>query len=174
MLRPKRPFAALGALCIAVAAGSFARAATPTPEPGGAQQVAGVEGTLKSTLFNGQVRVRKMILGKPSGTPDESYTDTPQTTWLAFRSLMSNGTPHVLDMQQFGASLVDADGVVVAAQPDKVRPIGSVTGIPPGGAWHENIFFDVPAGFVPVKIVLVPAAAGKAFRIDLAATDLPK
>jgi hypothetical protein len=115
-----------------------------------------------------------MILGKPSGTPDESYTDTPQTTWFAFRSLMSNGTPRVLDMQQFSASLVDADGVVVAAQPDKVRPIGAVTGVPPGGAWHENIFFNVPAGFVPVKIVLVPAAAGKAFRIDLAAGDLPK
>ena len=35
-------------------------------------------------------------------------------------------------MQQFSASIVDADGVAVAAQPDDVRPIGSVNGIPPG------------------------------------------
>jgi len=146
----------------------------PTPEPGGALQARGVAGALVGTLFNGQVRVRKMTLGKPSGTGDEDVTDTSDTKWIAFRALMSNGTTGVLTMSQFSASMVDADGIAVPAQPDKVRPIGTVVDIPPAGAWKETILFNVPAGFRPVKIVLVPADTHyKAFRIALAASDLP-
>jgi hypothetical protein len=170
MLRHFLSIAALGAALAAPAP-----AAQPTPEPGGANQASGVAGSLQATLFNGQTRVRKMTLGKPNGTPDESYADSADTKWLVFRALMSNGTARVLDMTQFSASIVDGDGVAVAAQPDKVRPIGSVTNIPPGGAWKETILYNVPSDFVPVKIVLVPADHRyKAFRISLAPTDVPK
>jgi hypothetical protein len=157
------------------ALGAGAQAAQPTPVPGGANQALGVAGSLRATLFNGQTRVRKMTLGKPDGSQNESYADTADAKWLAFRALMSNGTSQVLTMTQFSASLVDGDGIAVAAQPDKVRPIGAVTGIPPGGAWKETILFAVAPDFVPVKIVLVPSDRHyKAFRITLAPADLPK
>ena len=149
--------------------------AQPTPEPGGANATHGVTGTLASALFNGQTRLRKMSLGKPDGSVNESYADSATTKWLAFRGLMSNGTARVLTMMQLSASMVDADGIAVAAQPDKVRPMGSVTGMPPGGAWKEVVLFAVPVDFKPVKIVLVPADTHyKAFRITLHASDLPQ
>lgn len=151
-----------------------ALAAKPTPEPGGANQVIAVEGTLQSTLFNGQARVRKMALTKPDGSSSESYSDTSDTRWLVFRAVMSNGTKSVLEMNQFSASIVDADGIAVSAQPDKVRPMGMVTNIPPGGAWKETVLFNVPKDFVPVKILLVTQHSKyKSFRINLAPQDVP-
>lgn len=163
--------ALLAALALAVPAG----AAKSTPEPGGANQTSGVAGSLHATLFNGQVRLRKMALTKPNSSPDESYPDDPSGKWYVLRALASNGTPRVLDLQQFSATIVDGDGVAVAAQPDKVRPEGMVSNIPPGGAWKETILFHVPPDFKPVKIVLVPTAGHyKAFRITVSASDVPK
>jgi hypothetical protein len=162
------------ALAVAIALAAPAPAAMPTPEPGGANQTHGVAGPLHATLFNGQARLTKMALNKPDGSANENLHDTADTKWIAFRVLMSNGTPRVLTMMQFSASIEDADGVAVTAQPDKLLPMGAVTGIPPGGAWHETVFFGVPAGFKPVKIVLVPADLHyKAFRITLSPGDLP-
>lgn len=164
-------------LMYAVAAVALAAApaiAKPTPEPGGANQARAVAGTLHDVLFNGQARIKKMALAKPDGSPDESYADDGSTSWIVLRALMSNGTSRVLEMTQFSASIIDADGVAVAAQPDKVRPAGMVTNIPPGGAWHETVLFAVPKGFKPVKIVLVSATPRyKSFRIAIAASDVP-
>jgi hypothetical protein len=115
-----------------------------------------------------------MSLGKLDGSVNENYTDTADQKWIAFRALMSNGTPRVLTMNQFSASIEDGDGIAVTAQPDKVRPIGTVVDIPPGGAWKETVLFQVPADFKPVKIVLVPSDTHfKAFRITLAPGDMP-
>jgi hypothetical protein len=159
------------ALCFTV---SPALASPATPEPGGANQAAAVAGTLHGTLFNGQVRVRKMLLDKPDNSPSESYQDNGSTRWIVFRSTMSNGTSKPLEMSQFSASIVDADGIAVAAQPDKVRPLGIVTNIPPGGAWKETILFEVPKDFKPAKIVLISANPKyKSFRITLSASDSP-
>ena len=159
------------ALCFTV---SSAFGAPPTPVPGGANQAVAVVGTLRDTLFNGQARVRKMSLGKPDNSPSESYQDSADTKWIVFRAVMSNGTNKPLEMNQFSASIVDADGIAVAAQPDKVRPIGMVTNIPPGGAWKESILFAVPNDFKPAKIVLVSANPKyKSFRINLAPSDAP-
>ena len=163
-------------MCVVAAAAIAvpAAAATPKPEAGGANQTRAVVGGLHDVFFNGQARIKKMTLGKPNNTSDESYTDDDSTTWIVLRALMSNGTPRVLEMTQFSASIVDADGVAVAAQPDKVRPMGTVTNIPPGGAWRETILFAVPKGFQPVKIVLVSASPKyKSFRINIAPSDVP-
>jgi hypothetical protein len=151
-----------------------AATAHPTPVPGGANQAAAVAGSLHATLFNGQARIRKMSLGKPDNSPNESYPDTADEKWIVFRAVMSNGTAKPLEMTQFTASIVDGDGIAVAAQPDKVRPIGIVSNIPPGGAWKETILFQVPKDFKPVKIVLVAANPHyKAFRITIAPSDVP-
>jgi len=164
----------LGIVAAASLLGAVPALASPTPQPGGANQTQALQGTLRDTLFNGQARVRKMMLTKPDGSPSESYADSADTTWLVFRALMSNGTPRVLEMTQFSASIVDADGIAVPAQADKVRPLGMITNIPPGGAWKETILFNVPAGFKPVKILLVSANPKyKSFRINLSPSDAP-
>ncbi len=159
----------LAVIAVAVATAVMPAFAAPTPVPGGANQTLAVAGTLHDTLFNGQARVRKMSLGKPNGTPSESYPDTADSKWIVFRAVMSNGTRKPLEMTQFTASIVDADGIAVAAQPDKVRPMGVVANIPPGGAWKETILFEVPTDFKPAKIVLVSANPKyKSFRITVA------
>lgn len=149
--------------------------AEPTPIPGGADQAAGVSGTLRSpSLFNGQVRVKKMTITKLSGGSGETYPEESGKRWIVFRSVMSNGTSHPANIQQFDATVSDADGISVAAQPNDVRPMGSVTGLAPGAAWRENILFLIPSDFKPAKIVLVSADSRyRAFRITLAPDDTP-
>lgn len=149
--------------------------AKPTPEPGGAGQASAVAGTLHdASLFNGQVRVRKMKITKVAQSPEESYPDADGQRWLVFRALMSNGTAGPSDIEQFSASIVDADGVSFPAQPDKVRPAGLIANVAPGGAWRENVLFQVPSDFKPVKVVLVAGSPHyKAFRISVAPEDVP-
>lgn len=133
---------------------SIAFGATPTPIPGGSNQASGVEGTIGSDLFNGQVRLRPTQLR--DATAADGYPPDPTQRWLVFTAAASNGTHRALDMQQFIASIVDADGSTIQAQPDKLKPTGGVFGVPAGGAWTEQVFFQVPASFKPAKIVLQP------------------
>jgi hypothetical protein len=159
----------LAALCAgAVAAGAYA--ATPTPIAGGANQAAGVAGTFGDKLFNGEVRLTPRTVR--NATPQDGLTSADGQKWVVFTAAAGNGTGKDLDMQQFTASVADADGDTYQAQPDKVKPIGGVFGVPPGGKWNEQILFDVPATFNPVKIVLRPYD-GKhpAFRITVRASD---
>ena len=160
---------------IACATRSVPASAKSTPEPGGANQIAGIDASLHAaSVFNGQVRIRKMRLTKINQSLDEAYPDGDGKRWIVFRAMMSNGTTKPSDIEQFSATIVDADGISIAAQPDKVRPVGMVTNIAPGGAWRESILFEIPSDFKPVKIVLVPGAAHvKAVRIAIVSEDVP-
>jgi hypothetical protein len=137
-----------------------------TPIPGGANQAAGVAGTFGQKLFNGEVRlVPKEIR---DAIDSDGFTAASGQKWIVFTASASNGTAHALDMTQFVASIVDSDGDTIQAQPDKVRPMGGLYGVPPGGQWKEQIFFDVPANFAPTKIVLLPYdRKHQAFRITV-------
>jgi len=159
-------------LAIAACAATAALASgTPTPIPGGANQANGVAGTIGSKLFNGEVRVQPAEIR--FATDADGVTSTSDQRWIVFTASASNGTHKPLDMQQFNASIVDAQGNTIQAQPDKVRPTGGVYGVPPGGGWKEQIFFLVPTSFVPDKIVLQPYD-GKhpVFRISIAPNAL--
>jgi hypothetical protein len=155
-------------LAAALAAGALA--ATPTPIPGGANQAAGVAGGFGHKLFNGEVRLIPKELR--NATPEDDLTAVDGQKWIVFTAAASNGTSKDLDMQQFTASIVDEDGDTHQAQPDKVKPMGGVFGVPPGGKWKEQIYFDVPANFKPVKILLRPYdGKHKAFRITVRPED---
>lgn len=159
-------------LAIAVSAAAAARAgATPTPVPGGANQASGVQGAIGAKLFNGEVRLQPTEIRY--ATAADGFSDVTDQRWIVFSATASNGTHKPLDMSQFIASIVDAQGNTIQAQPDKVRPMGGVYGVPPGGGWKEQIFFLVPKDFVPDKVVLQPYD-GKhgVFRISIASNDL--
>ena len=161
---------ALFALVVVFGAHAPARSATATPVPGGANQVAGVAGTIGQKLFNGELRlVPKEIR---NANDSDGVTAASGQKWIVFTASASNGTAHALDMQQFNASVVDADGDTLQAQPDKVKPMGGLFGVPPGGQWKEQVLFNVPTNFVPAKIVLLPYdQKHQAFRITIRATD---
>ena len=102
----------------------------------------------------------------------DDLSATAGMKWIVFSATASNGTKHALDMQQFIASVSNANGESIAAQPDKLLPVGGVFGVVPGGGWKEQISFLVPSEFVPVKIVLLPYDRKHgAFRITVAAGD---
>lgn len=160
---------AIVAMLLSLGTGVAANAA-PTPEPGGANQAAGVAATFGHVAFNGEVRLTPRQLR--DATAADGYTPSPGQKWLIFNATGSNGTKKPLSMQQFSATIVNGNGESVAAQPDKVLPIGGVYGIAPGGGWKEQVFFEIPADFVPVKIVLVPAdGKHKAFRVTVRPAD---
>jgi hypothetical protein len=155
-------------LSLSAAPAAFSSPATPVP--GGANQASGVAGTFGAKLFNGEIRlVPKEIR---NANDSDGLTAASGQKWIVFTASASNGTAHALDMQQFAASIADSDGDTFQAQPDKVKPMGGVFGVPPGGQWKEQILFDVPGNFVPTKIVLLPNdRKHQAFRITVRAED---
>ena len=161
---------ALTALVLSLGVGATALAAPAKPVPGGANQASGVAGTFGNKLFNGEVRlVPKEIRGAKDS---DSLNAVEGQKWIIFTASGSNGTSRALDMTQFIASIVSADGDTVQAAPDRVKPMGGLYGVPPGGQWKEQIFFYVPTNFVPTKIVLLPYdRKHQAFRITVRATD---
>ena len=157
-------------LAVALSVMQPARSASPTPVPGGANQASGVAGTFGQKLFNGEVRLVPKELRDANDS--DGLTAAAGQKWIVFTASASNGTAHALDMQQFVASIVDSDGDTLQAQPDKVKPMGGLFGVPPGGQWKEQILYDVPANFMPVKIVLLPYnRKHQAFRITVRETD---
>ena len=117
----------------------LALAATPTPIPGGANQLNGVTGTLSSTIFNGKLRFRKFVL-RPS-TPDEQKAD-PGSTALTLTYIVSNGTSGHL-AGSVPASMADADAIEVAGRPNGVY--GTYYGMDPGAAVRGTLLFSLPA-----------------------------
>jgi len=141
--------------------------AAPTPVPGGANQTAGVSGSMSQTLFNGTLRIRGMSL-KDAQPDDHIRPNAPTERALVFRTIVSNGTKRE-NHGYFDASLADANGITVAG-----RPLDSGWSLEPAAAARAIVGFSIPSDFVPVRLVLVQAAASKprAFRIALRPSDL--
>ena len=158
--------ACLATMLVALAGAPAAVSAAPTPIPGGANQIAGVSGTLKTTFFNGKLRFRKFVLRK--ATPAEQTAD-PGGMALALTYLVLDGMPR----KAYGnvtASIVDADGVVITSH--TVGVYGAYYSMDPGAAARGILTFALPAGFAPVKILVVPGD-GPALRINLKPSDVP-
>jgi hypothetical protein len=155
-------------LTLVLGADAASALAKPTPVPGGANQLAGVSGTLSQTLFNGTLRLHGMTL-KDAGPGDNIRPNAPGERALVFRAVVNNGTHHE-DHGYFDATLADADGITVAG-----RPLDGGWSLEPGAGARVVNGFSVPAGFVPAKLLLAESAHPKsrAFRITLRPSDLP-
>jgi hypothetical protein len=156
--------AALLALSVA---GTSAASAAPTPIPGGANQIKGVTGTLSQTIFNGKLRFRKFVLR--TSTPAEATPDAGGTA-LTLTYLVSDG----MNKKAYGnitASMVDADSVVIGSH--TVGVYGAYYSMDPGASARGILYWLLPAGFVPVKILMTPGD-GPALRINLKPSDIPK
>jgi hypothetical protein len=158
------------AMLLALLLGSEAAIALamPTPVPGGANQINGVQGTFAQVLFNGTLRLRSMSLSDPR--PGEAMRPSAASDRaLVFRAIVSNGTQRE-NHGFFNATLADANGITITG-----RPLDDGWGLEPGTAAKTAIGFSVPADFVPTKLVLIQAAAPKprAFRITVRPTDIP-
>jgi hypothetical protein len=144
-------------------------AASPTPVPGGANQLNGVSGGLSSTLFNGKVRIRQMALRAATAV---EYTPADGQRGLVFSWLVSNGT-HSQRTGYFAASFSDADGVSIDGH--GVSVYSTFYSLQPGAAARGTMLFVISASYTPAKILLIDQGtpSGPAFRIELNSSDVP-
>jgi hypothetical protein len=163
---PHKIFTLAAALFALSIAASPVVLAAPTPIPGGANQINGVTGTLHATIFNGKLRFRNFVLRK--STAAEATPDAGGMA-LTLTYLVSDG----MTRQAYGnvsASMVDADGVLVGSH--TVGVYGAYYTIQPGASARGLLYWVLPAGFVPVKILVTPGD-GPALRINLKPSDIP-
>jgi len=169
MMKRRTWIAGLG-LMLVIGANAIGSPASPppTPEPGGANQQAGVSGPLSSILFNGVLRLKRMNLRDPI-EKDKMHPNAPSTHAIVFTAIVSNGTKESTH-GFFNALLSDADGITT---PGRVLDDG--WDLQPGAAARIAIGFSLPDNFVPTKIILIEAARSKAkaFRILLTPAEVP-
>lgn len=184
-MRSARSTTVAGYAVLLLVAALFSAAAVvrgaPTPEPGGADQIAAVSGSFHKWLFNGQLRLRADSFKLPQA--GDNIAADPQNHYLVLHATVANGTKTPYSAFALEASLADADGVTVQNQKtwgvapdlDLTPGVGGVSNVPPGAAWKVQIPFKVPNDFVPVKLLLVPPDHSlKAFRISISKADLPQ
>ena len=82
---------------------------------------------------------------------------------------MSNGTKSARS-GNFTGSMVDADGVSVNSH--SVSVYSAYYSLQPGMPGRATMYFVLPSGFTPVKILLTDGN-GPAFRVNLKASDIP-
>lgn len=156
---------------VVVAAGmkhSSAADGTSTPLPGGAYQLRGLDGSISSILFNGNIRIKKMSFR--TATPKELILEAGETG-VVFSCIVSNGT-QVIRTGYLAASLVDADGIVLNSYCGD--PMESIYALEPGAAARQSFRFTLKNGFNPVKLLLIEKGNGAQplFRIALKPRDM--
>ena len=157
-----RPLYALLAATLSI---TSATAATPTP--GGANQAAGVEGSLSAPVFNGYVRIKPVYFGPPRSTDTlpTSGADAPPADKqaLIFVGIISNGRARpYIDDPSF--KLSDSDGVLA-----DTRAMGPDTfNLPQAAGSRVTVVFWAPKDFVADHILFTcQATTCKPIRIRL-------
>lgn len=158
------------ATAFAYAAVQHIALAAPTPIPGGANQLRGMNGTLSSTLFNGKIRIRSMKFRQPG--PSDHMDPQPGQKAIVFTCLVSNGTK-ATRVGYLSAKFADADGVVLDSYGGD--PEESSYSLPPGASFRQTFRFILKDGFTPVKLFLQEMVNrdSPVFRINLKSTDIP-
>ncbi|GAC1441611.1 MAG: hypothetical protein NVS2B8_04430 [Vulcanimicrobiaceae bacterium] len=152
------------ALSLAIVAAPVRAATPPAVLPGGANQTAGVSGSLGQTLFNGKLRLRGLKFAAAAPSDHAGPLET-----LVLHGIVSNGTSRSTH-GYFNASLADADGITVTG-----RVVDDGWDLQPGAAARMTYGFALPPNFTPTKLVLIEAAgvANRAFRFTLKPADVP-
>ena len=158
-MQPLRLTTLLAAACLVLPA---AAGAAPTPQPGGANQPAGVQSTYPQPVFNGWVRIKPVYFGpeRPQDNVIEHPAD-PNQRVLVFEGVISDGRtqPYMDDPQIL---LADSDGVT--ADTRSIEPNGII--LQQASAAKLHVVFWAPKDFVPDHLVYTcQSARCKAMRI---------
>lgn len=152
---------------LSLPAGSFA---SPTPAPGGANQVNGISGKLGDTVFNGVVRVKVVEL-RDAAAGDHPETILPSDTQrvMLINVIVRNGLH-----REFGEilsyTLADKDDVTFLIPDHWLTP--NPLAIQQAGSARQTGLFPVAKDFQPVKLIVQcptcsAATKFKAIRIQL-------
>jgi hypothetical protein len=155
--------------------GAAGAGATPTPIPGGANQVRAVSSTLGQTVFNGSLRITISGLRNATDAETKSYLPQPDQKVMAFSSLLRNGTnDEFTDLVRY--TLADKDEVAVGIGDTDVHPAN--LHILQGAAVRQTVLFAVDKNFEPVKLIVQCATCSshssfRAVRFTIPESVLP-
>jgi hypothetical protein len=163
MRNPFKVLVAMSAIAILAAALFGSRspalsAATPSPVPGGANEVKALSATIGDTVFTGVLRVKIEELrdATPADNPGRLFPNATQRV-MVMKSLLHNGL-HGTFLGLLSYTLADADGVTVPIP--AYDTTGAGLNILQGGAARQTAMFLVDKDFVPVKLIVQCATCG--------------
>ncbi|MEA2720615.1 MAG: hypothetical protein QOJ39_2479 [Candidatus Eremiobacteraeota bacterium] len=150
-------------------------APTPSPAPGGANQVGAVSGTVGQTLWNGVVRLQ-VTDARVATAADDLSVVLPSAAQkpLLITALVRNGTKASFT-EVLSYTLADADDVAFEVPSYMVKP--NPASIQQGAAARQRILFAVDKAYTPVKLLVQCQTCKKgtfrAFRLTLPAMAAP-
>lgn len=133
-------------------------AATPTPVPGGANEVKALSAKIGDVVFTGVLRVKIEELrdATPADNPGRLFPSASQRV-MVMKSLLHNGL-HGTFLGLMSYTLADADGVTVPIP--AYDTTSADLNILQGGAARQTAMFLVDKDFVPVKLIVQCATCG--------------
>lgn len=161
----------LALACASLAAVPALAAPTPTPMPGGANQVSGVSGKVGDTLFNGVVRLQVVeVRDATSADHPETLLAPADQRVMVMTAIVRNGLhSNFIDLIRY--SLADKDDVAYVIADHLITP--NPLNVPQGAAARQTAMFAVDKNYAPVKLLVQCATCNAqtrfaAFRVALA------
>lgn len=148
-----------------------ASAATPTPVPGGANEVDAMSAKIGDTVFTGVLRVKIEELrdATAADNPGRLFPSASQKV-MVMKALLHNGThQNFIDLLSY--TLADNDGVTVPIP--AYDTTNANLNILQGGAARQTAMFLVDKDFVPVKLIVQCATCGSAMHFRAVRFTIP-
>jgi hypothetical protein len=165
MVRP----ALLALACVLLAA--VPALGSPTPMPGGANQISGVSGKVGDTLFNGVVRMQIVEVrdATPADHPETLMAPADQRV-MVMTAIVRNGLHNnFIDLIRY--SLADKDDVAYVIADHLIKP--NPLNVPQGAAARQTAMFAVERGYAPVKLLVQCATCNAQTRFTAFRVTLP-
>jgi hypothetical protein len=145
------------AICLIALTGMTA-GSTPTPVPGGANQLSAVSGKIGDTVFNGVLRVQiKELRDATAADHPEKLLPSAGQRVMIMTVLLKNGS-HGDFIDLISYTLADADGVTFAIPSSMISP--SNLNIIQGGAARQTALFTVDQSYKPTKVIVQCPSCG--------------
>ena len=153
------PLRMIATLVFCLALTGLASGATPTPVPGGANQVSAVSGKVGQTVFNGVLKVQITALrdATPDDHPEQALPPAGQKV-MVMTVLLKNGShSNFIDLITY--TLADADGVTFEIPSYKINPTN--LNIQQGAAARQTALFTVDQSYKPTKLLVQCSTCGQ-------------
>ena len=149
---------------VVMACGAIAAQATPTPVPGGANQVNAMSAKLGDTVFNGDLRIKvKELRDATTADHPERMLPTANQKVMVMSALIRNGLHRdFVDLLTY--TLADADEVTFDIPSNYLT--NANLHILQGASARQTAMFVVDKSFVPVKLIVrcATCASNDAFK----------
>jgi hypothetical protein len=146
------------ALTIATLTLPVALGATPTPVPGGANQVNALSGTIGQTVWNGELNIKIVELRDAVAADNpQQINPSPGEKVMVMTALLKNGM-HASFIDLLTYTLADKDDVSVEIPSHLISHIN--VNIQQGAAARQQALFTVDQSFVPVKLIVQCVTCG--------------